>query len=227
MTPPEQPTLEPAGPWRILEGAPGQEIPCRARELEEDRVLLHRIHAGDRRAFRDLVERHQVRVFALVRRFFLGNDRDVEDHAQEIFVRVHRGIGNFESDASLGTWIHRVALNYLIGQRRRARAKKRDTPTYSLDRPRVASDPESGTMEIGETRTNPLACVLDRERGEVIRRAIQALDPELRTIVVLRELEQMSYDEIAARRRIPIGTVRSRLHRARQVLQERLRHLLG
>ncbi|MBL8898028.1 MAG: sigma-70 family RNA polymerase sigma factor [Planctomycetes bacterium] len=191
----------------------------------EDRVLVERILAGDEDAFRDLVEKFHRRVAAVVRRYAGGRSGALEDHAQEVFLRVYRGLPTFQGSSSLGTWIHRIAVNYLITDLRKRRALKRDQRTLSIDAPIGGADSDL-KIEVVARGSEPSAAVFDGERGVVIRRAMEELEEDLRRIVLLREIEQRSYEEIAEIVDIPIGTVRSRLHRARGILQERLRPLL-
>jgi RNA polymerase sigma-70 factor (ECF subfamily) len=181
--------------------------------------------AGDHDAFARLVEKFHRRVAALVRRYVRGGTSALEDHAQEVFLRVYRGLASFEGGSSLGTWIHRIALNYLVSDLRKRRATKRDRPTLSIDAPIDGPDGDL-RLEPVARGDEPSARVFDRERGVAIRRAMAELEEDLQRIVLLREIEGLSYEEIAAIVDIPIGTVRSRLHRARGILQERLRHLL-
>jgi RNA polymerase sigma-70 factor (ECF subfamily) len=191
----------------------------------EDRVLVERILAGDEDAFRALVEKFHRRVAAVVRRYAGGRTSALEDHAQEVFLRVYRGLPSFQGGSSLGTWIHRIAVNYLITDVRKRRALKRDQRTLSIDAP-IGGEDGDLRIEVAARGCEPSAAVFDGERGVAIRRAMEALEDDLRQIVVLREIEQRSYEEIAEIVDIPIGTVRSRLHRARGILQERLRSLL-
>lgn len=190
----------------------------------EDRRVIEDVQRGDSSGFRLLIEKYQQKVANLIYRFQGGRGRDLEDHCQEVFVRVYRGLERFQGDAALGTWIHRITLNYLIGQQRKRTAKKRDGRTFSLDQP-IGRD-DDFVPEVSDHSTEPSHHVQNEEKGRVIQRAIEALEADLRQIVVLREMEQMSYEDIAEVLSIPIGTVRSRLHRARGILQERLAELL-
>lgn len=191
----------------------------------EDRALVERVLSGDQDAFRRMVEKFHRRVAALVHRYRGGTLNSLEDHAQEVFLRVYRGLSHFEGNSSLGTWIHRIAVNYLITDLRKRRAMKRDQRTLSIDAPIHGTQGEL-RIEVEARGDEPSGQVFDRERGVAIRRAMNELEEDLQQIVLLREIEQLSYEEIAVLIDIPIGTVRSRLHRARGLLQERLRHLL-
>lgn len=191
----------------------------------DDSEVIRRILDGDSEAFREIVDRYHRKVLGLVYRHCGGSVDTVEDHAQEVFLRVFRGIRNFQGDAALGTWIHRIAINYLIGDARRRRALKRGRPTLSLDAPLQSKGGEF-VAEVGSRRTDPSVEIQNEEKGVVIRDAIEALDDDLREIILMREIEQMSYEDISSTLDIPIGTVRSRIHRARGILQEKLKDLL-
>jgi RNA polymerase sigma-70 factor, ECF subfamily len=141
----------------------------------------------------------------------LGAPADAEEVAQEVFLRVHRALPGFRGEAALSTWLYaitsRLCLNRLKAPHRRRRAEA------ELD---VVADPAPG----------PGADLETAERDAALQRAIAALDEEARIVVVLRDVEGLSYEEIAAALELPIGTVRSRLHRARTALKESLRRWL-
>src|SRR5882672_4451255 len=175
--------------------------------------LLERLRAGDARAFEELVIAYQHRVFGVALRM-LGNRAEAEELAQEVFLRVHQAIAEFRGDAKLSTWLYAIAsrlcLNRLTsGERRMARGGE-ETLT------RLASGHASPADEL--------------ERSELeaaLHRAIAELSEERRIVVVLRDLEGLSYEEIAAALELELGTVRSRLHRARMDLKEKLERFLS
>jgi len=176
-----------------------------------DADLEDRLRRGDPRAFEELVIAYQHRVFGVALRM-LRNRGEAEEIAQEVFLRVHRAVGNFRGEAKLSTWLYaitsRLCLNRLAsGERRMAREGEE-----SLERLRADADPAAHA-----------------ERGELeaaLQRAITELPEERRVVVVLRDFEGLSYEEIAAALDLPLGTVRSRLHRARTDLKEKLERFL-
>ncbi|MBI2834892.1 MAG: sigma-70 family RNA polymerase sigma factor [Acidobacteria bacterium] len=180
--------------------------------MDADRQLIDRAAAGDREAFDELVRRHEARVFNLARA--LAGD-EAEDVAQEAFVRAYRGIGRFRGDSTFATWLYRVTLNVARThlERRSARAR---WLSASIDEERGVARVEAVASH-GEPVDDAFA------RRDAIDRALQALPVDLRTAVTLRDLEGLEYREIATLLDVPIGTVESRLFRARQ----RLRTLLG
>ncbi len=178
----------------------------------DDTRLLERLRAGDARAFEALVIAHQHRVFGVALRM-LRNRAEAEEVAQEVFLRVHRAIDDFRGEAKLSTWLYaitsRLCLNRLAsGERRMAREGEE-----TLARLASGDDDPADTMERSELET-------------ALRRAIAGLPDERRIVVVLRDVEGLSYEEIAAALDLPLNTVRSRLHRARMDLKEKLERFL-
>jgi len=174
--------------------------------------LLARLRSGEARAFEELVIAHQHRVFGVALRM-LGNSGEAEEVAQETFLRAHRAIGAFRGDARLSTWLYgiasRLCLNRLAGGERRLR--------------------RGGEAELGRLAAAGPDPAADLERSEVeqaLHRAIAELPEERRIVVVLRDLEGLSYEEIAAALELELGTVRSRLHRARMDLKDKLERFL-
>src|SRR2546427_599046 len=176
-----------------------------------DSDLEDRLRRGDPRAFEELVIAYQHRVFGVALRM-LRSRGEAEEIAQEVFLRVHRAVGDFRGEAKLSTWLYaitsRLCLNRLAsGERRMAREGEE-----SLERLRADTDPAAHA-----------------ERGELeaaLQRAITELPEERRGVVVLRDFQGLSYEEIAAALDLPLGTVRSRLHRARMDLKEKLERFL-
>jgi len=171
-------------------------------------------------AFEALVARYSQRVYTMAYRM-AGNDADAKDLAQEAFLRVFRALRSVDPSAHLDSWLHRIVTNLFIDMlRRRPRAR-----VESLDAP--VTTPKGGEVvrEIADGRTDPEADVLDRQMEAEVQQALMALHPDLRAVVVLSDIEGSAYEEIAEMLGIPVGTVKSRLHRARKALQARLSHL--
>ncbi len=177
----------------------------------DDGELLDRLRRGDPRAFEALVIAYQHRVFGVALRM-LRNRAEAEEVAQEVFLRVHRAIAGFRGEAKLSTWLYAIAsrlcLNRLAtGERRLAREGEE-----SLERLRADAD--------------PAAHVERAELEAALQRAIDELPGERRIVVVLRDVEGLAYEEIAEALELPLNTVRSRLHRARMDLKEKLERFL-
>jgi RNA polymerase sigma-70 factor (ECF subfamily) len=186
---------------------------------ELDRELVARVQRGDAAAFDLLVRRHQHRIAGLISRY-VADWSEVQDVAQETFVRAWRAIGNFRGDAQFSTWLHRIAVNtaknHLVSHRRRP-------PTADIDA-EDAEQYESGARLRDHDTPERELMRLQVERA--VMEAVEALPAELREAITLREAEGMSYEDIAERMDCPIGTVRSRIFRAREAIDERLRPLM-
>jgi RNA polymerase sigma-70 factor (ECF subfamily) len=189
-------------------------------ERDIDRQLVIRAQRGDKRAFELLVEKYQRKLARLLARL-IRDPSEVEDVAQEAFVKAYRALPSFRGDSAFYTWLYRIGINtaknYLMAMGRRA-------PT-STD---VEAEDAEGYEEGEQLRdiNTPESVMLSKEIAATVNAAIDGLPEELRTAIQLRELEGMSYEEIARIMDCPIGTVRSRIFRAREAIADRLRPLL-
>jgi RNA polymerase sigma-70 factor (ECF subfamily) len=181
--------------------------------------LVRRVQAGDSAAFDLLVRKYQHRVAALIGRY-IPDWSECQDVAQEAFLRAYRAIGNFRGDAQFYTWLHRIAVNtaknHLVAHNRRP-------PTDDID-VSDAEQFESG-LRLRDNDT-PERELMRQQMEQTVMRAVDGLPEELRTAITLREVEGLSYEEIAGRMDCPIGTVRSRIFRAREAIDAELRPLL-
>lgn len=189
-------------------------------EREVDQQLVVRAQHGDQQAYGLLVSKYQRKLARLLSRL-IRDPAEVEDVAQETFIKVYRALGSFRGDSAFYTWLYRIGINtaknYLVSQGRRA-------PT-STDFDSV----EAESFEEGELlrdNNTPERMLFSKEIGETVNAAMEALPEELRTAITLREIEGMSYEDIAKMMDCPIGTVRSRIFRAREAVAEKLRPLL-
>ena len=182
--------------------------------MDPDRALVEAAAAGNREAFDELVRRHQAAMIMLARVLTSGRG-DAEDLAQDVFVRAWRSLQGFRGESTFRTWLHRVAINVIrTSQTRQGRLVRVFAPR---DHDEVRLDPASGE--------EPLDITLARR--QVIERALATLPEELRVAVTLRDMQGLDYKEIAAALDVPIGTVESRIFRARQRLKPLLAPLLG
>jgi len=179
-----------------------------------DQQLVQATLDGEKQAFGQLVERYQDRVFNTLLRV-LGNREDARDTVQEAFVQAFVKLDSFRGDAQFYTWLYRIAMNLALSKRRRRK------PTESLD----ATKEHIGDEPAGQQPT-AAQTLIERERAEQLQQALLTLNDEHRQILVLRELEACSYDEIAEILEMPVGTVRSRLFRARLQLKAQLEMML-
>ena len=184
---------------------------------ELERSLLRRLRDRDERAFRELLESHRDRVFNITFRM-LGNRHEAEDVAQEVFISVFKTIDSFREESKFSTWLYRVTVNH-CKNRIKYLARRFDKQKDELD------DQASGTN--GTPIGAPLPSAPDQalagaQMEKLLQEAIAALDEEQRTVVILRDVEDLSIEEICEITGLPDGTVKSRLHRARLVLRKRL-----
>ena len=187
--------------------------------LNLDEELVRRVQRGDTAAFDLLVRKYQHRIAALIGRY-VSDWSEVQDVAQETFIRAYRAIGNFRGDAQFYTWLHRIAVNtaknHLVAHNRRP-------PTDDIDVD-DAEQFESGIrLRDGDTPEREL---MRQQLEQTVVRAVEALPEELRMAINLREVDGLSYEDIAERMDCPIGTVRSRIFRARDAIDRELRPLM-
>lgn len=179
---------------------------------------------GDMDAFRTLLEMFQDRVMRVMTSVLRCDRAMAEDLSQEVFLRVHKGLPTFDGQVRFVTWLHTIAMNVAISEYRRRRAKKRDRRTLSIDQP------VRGTDDLYITPTgreiDPAEKAHQHEFVARVRECVHELPDEYRAAVVLRDMESLSYEEIAEVLQLPIGTVRSRIHRGRLQLQVMLREFL-
>ena len=182
----------------------------------EEMELVQRARDGDATAFAEIVVRYQDRIYNLAFRM-LGNEADAADAAQEAFVAAWEGMGRFRGQSALYTWLYRVAMNKALGLRRRRQARRE-----------VSSNAEEVLMETAaDRREAPPEVANAHEREAIVQEAIDALPDDLRSVAVLRDIEGLEYEQIAEVLSIALGTVKSRLHRARLVLRGSLARVLG
>jgi len=185
-----------------------------------DEELVGRTCAGDTEAFGQLVERHQDQIYNAVLHL-VGARHDAEDLTQEVFLKAYRSIGGFRGQAAFGTWLYSIMLNCV---RSHWRAHGRRPESLSLGSSEGGNNP--GGLPASR-EGEPLREAVRYERVAIVRKAIGELAPELKEVLVLRDREGLSYEELAASLKLPLGTVKSRLFRARSALKDRLGLLLG
>ena len=190
-------------------------------DREIDRQLVERAQRGDKQAFGLLVEKYQRKLARLLSRF-IRDPAEVEDVTQEAFIKAYRALPAFRGDSAFYTWLYRIGINtaknYLMAMGRRA-------PTST----EVGAEEAEGFDEGEQLRdiNTPESVLLSNEIAATVNATIERLPEELRTAIQMREIEGMSYEDIAKAMNCPIGTVRSRIFRAREAIAEQLRPLLG
>jgi RNA polymerase sigma-70 factor (ECF subfamily) len=191
-------------------------VQASAVELDADQEIVARVRNGDREAFAKLVLKYQSRVFTLAMRI-LDNRSEAEDIAQDIFVKVFQSLHDFRGASRFSTWLYRIAVNHCLNHIRR---RTRQQQTF------VVTESEEWMQE--SSGSNPQKTLEQKERWALVQAKLQLLSPEHRTIVLLRDFEGLSYEEIADVLQLESGTVKSRLHRARMELKALLEpYLVG
>lgn len=189
-------------------------------EREIDQLLVERAQGGDQHAFDQLVSKYQRKLGRLLSRF-IRDPAEVEDVSQEAFIKAYRALPSFRGESAFYTWLYRIGINtaknYLVSQGRRA-------PTSTeFDADEAESFEDASQLRDINT---PESLLLSKQIGETVNSAMESLPEELRMAIVLREIEGHSYEEIATMMNCPIGTVRSRIFRAREAVAAKLRPLL-
>ncbi|MCP5269079.1 MAG: RNA polymerase sigma factor RpoE [Zoogloeaceae bacterium] len=189
-------------------------------EREIDQLLVERAQKGEKQAFDILVAKYQRKLHRLLSRF-IRDAAEVEDVAQEAFIKAYRALPSFRGDSAFYTWIYRIGINtaknHLVAQGRRAPT----STSYDSEEAETFDDGD----QLRDINT-PESLLHSKQIGETVNAAMESLPEELRTAIVLREIEGMSYEEIAAAMNCPIGTVRSRIFRAREAVAAKLKPLL-
>ena len=197
-----------------------EELECaRMSEAQVDQLLVEQVQKGDKHAFDLLINKYQHRIVSLVARY-VNDQAEALDVAQEAFIKAYRAISNFRGDSAFYTWLYRIAINtaknWLVAQKRRP-------PGSDID----AVDAEQYDMDSRlKDKGTPENELLREEIRQTVYSTIEQLPEDLRTAIVLREMEGMSYEEIATTMECPIGTVRSRIFRAREAIDEKLKPLV-
>lgn len=184
-----------------------------------DKELVVRVQQGDKSAYDLLVIKYQHKIIQLVNRY-VKDPSEAQDVAQETFIKAYRALGNFRGDSAFYTWLYRIAINtaknYLVARARRGF----DAQVDVQDAEQIENAPQLQGMD------TPERLLLNQEIVEVIKAAIDKLPEEMRIAIMLREFEGMSYEEIALAMDCPVGTVRSRIFRAREAIDNKLTPLL-
>jgi RNA polymerase sigma-70 factor (ECF subfamily) len=188
-----------------------------SEQLDQDLVL--RVQQGDKSAFDLLVLKYQHKIIQLVNRY-VKDSSEAQDVAQEAFIKAYRALGNFRGESAFYTWLYRIAINtaknYLVSRSRRSS----DYQVDIQDAEQIENAPQLHGME------TPERLLFNQEIIETIKTAIENLPEEMRVAIMLREFEGMSYEEIAEAMDCPVGTVRSRIFRAREAIDSKLTPLL-
>ncbi|GBF33773.1 RNA polymerase sigma factor RpoE [Desulfocucumis palustris] len=185
-----------------------------AKELRPDDVLVQKSKNGDLDAFDELVKKYESKIYTVAYRF-TSNHADANDLAQETFIRVYQSLGTFRGDSSFATWLYRIAANVCRDELRRQQRRKK----VSLDE--IMSHP-GGNIYLADEASSPEESLERNELQRAVQKCLNTLSEEQRLILVMREIQGLSYEEIAASLDCSLGTVKSRLSRSRQALKQKV-----
>lgn len=183
-------------------------------QIDNDLWLIERFKEGDQAAFEKLVLKYQDKVYNTCR-YMLGNGSDAEDAAQDVFIKIYKNLNYFKPSPYLAAWVYRIAVNTCIDYRRRPLLKT------SV---RSSRDDNEYTIEDVSNNPGPERALESKQAGQAVINALSRLSKKLRTVIVLKEIEGLSYEEIAGTLNISIGTVKSRISRAREELKRLLKN---
>lgn len=193
--------------------------------IENEVALVDGLQVGSEEAFETLMHLYRAPVYNIAYRI-LGDPCEAADAVQDTFMKIYKGIKNFRGDSGLKTWIYKIAIAETLNRQRwwkRWRRKVR----CSLDQPISFAQEYSKPMEFPDSHPGPEECCAAREREQAVQKALSTLSVDFRIVVVLRDIEGLSYEEIAETLRISLGTVKSRLWRGRLELKNRLHHFVN
>jgi RNA polymerase sigma-70 factor (ECF subfamily) len=181
-----------------------------------DEQIVERAQAGDAEAFGEIVRRWERRIFALSFGM-LGREEEARDATQETFLAAFRNLRSFRGEAKVSSWLHRIAINQCITRQRRAKVRGETA---------IADEHEvDGASYFAPAHESPARAVESQQRKEMVRRAVCALPTELRQVILMKEFEELTFQEIADALDLPLSTVKSRLYTALKQLQMRLKHM--
>lgn len=190
---------------------------------EEDRELVRAFQTGDRTAFDALVIKHKDKLFNLCY-WFLGDRQEANDSAQDTFIKVYRSLKKFRFEAAFSTWLYRIAANTCKNRLKSSEYRHKKKMVW-LDNPGKIEDGQYAE-EIHDETPSPMFEIEKKERTVLIQKAIASLPTDQSTVIVLRDIEGLSYEEVSNITGLNLGTVKSRLSRARQQLRKKLRGML-
>jgi len=193
-------------------------------ESGDEQKIVEQARDGDVNAFDILIQRYQDQVYSVAYRL-VGNEDDAADVAQDVFLACFRHLKDYRGESKLSTWLYRITINTVKNLWSRQKRQGYDV-TDSLDEDN--NDPETPALveSLADPAPNPRSLAAGAEMGEIVERKLLELEPEFREVIVLRFIEGLSYEEIAEATKEPLGTVKSRIFRARKALKERMKDYL-
>lgn len=195
---------------------PSPTVDRRQESRDEDSVLIRRAIDGDQRAFRRLRTKYHDAIFNLISRM-IRSRAEVEDLTQEAFIKAFASLKSFNEEYAFSTWLYKIATNNCIDH-----IRKKKLQTFSIDKP-IESKDSDYLFELPDSTYEPDRELIDGQRTRMLQEAIDALPPKYRQVIILRHTEEKEYAEIARQLRLPIGTVKAHIFRARELLYKHLR----
>lgn len=185
---------------------------------QSDELLVKKVQEGDTNAYNVLVIKYQYKVAQIISKF-VANNADINDIAQDAFIKAYKAINSFRGESSFYTWLYRIVVN---AAKTFLESNSKHKNSIDVDSPEFQSIDDQGILASKDT---PDRIIESQELHEVILKAMNDLPKELREAITLREIEGMSYDDMAIALKVPVGTVRSRIFRAREFIESRMAHL--
>lgn len=185
---------------------------------QSDELLVKKVQEGDTNAYNVLVIKYQYKVAQIISKF-VANNADINDIAQDAFIKAYKAINSFRGESSFYTWLYRIVVN---AAKTFLESNSKHKNSIDVDSPEFQNIDEQGILASKDT---PDRIIESQELHEVILKAMNDLPKELREAITLREIEGMSYDDMAIALKVPVGTVRSRIFRAREFIESRMAHL--
>ncbi len=185
---------------------------------KEDRLLIKRAREGDQKAFEELLNKYRNLVYHVMMKM-VRNPQEAEDLCQEAFIKAFRALASFNEEFAFSTWLMKIATNNCIDFLRKKKLK-----TYSIDEPVQYKD-ERVKIEVPDHDPTPEKLLLREERNKMLDDAIQSLPPRYRHVIVLRHKEEKSYEDISEILKLPLGTVKARIFRAREMLNKKIKDI--
>ncbi|MBX7243674.1 MAG: sigma-70 family RNA polymerase sigma factor [Bacteroidia bacterium] len=190
-----------------------------SKNTKEDRVLVERAQKGDKRAFDKLLRKYRKSVYYMLLKMVKNSD-DAEDLAQEAFAKAFTSIERFDATFAFSTWLFRIASNNCIDFIRKKRVQ-----TISIDQPVEGEDGSSMHFDLKDGNLDPNDALLKQQMGRYLKMALDRLPQKYRQLVELRYFEELSYEEVAEKTKLPLGTVKAQLFRARELLLEEMKDI--
>ncbi|MFH1062312.1 MAG: sigma-70 family RNA polymerase sigma factor [Candidatus Omnitrophota bacterium] len=192
-------------------------------QIAQEKELILSVQQGNRQAFNQLMLKYHHQVFNIAFRVF-GDYHQADEIAQDVFVRAFKGIKGFKFNARFLSWLYAITIN--LSRNKMKKTARDNSRGVSLDAPYFGVDDSSGQREIPDLRTSPEQAILDKELNELIQCALNSLEYDFREVIVLRDIQQLTYEQISQLLATNLGTVKSRLHRARGMLADILEEVL-